>query len=997
MKKALLIFAGIFAFILLALAVLPIIFKDKILERVDQELAATVNAQLYYDYDNISLSFFRRFPHVSASIQEFGIVGNPPFQYDTLVHINRLQVDFNVWSVIFADYPELKGVHLDGGSLYVRVLEDGQANYDITFPSEEPTTESNFQIGIDLIEVNDFNLIYDDRQLDFFMALAQIEMEGKGNFTSDVYDLPLKLETRIADVTYEGTSYLSNKIFKGDTEMHIDMNSMKFSFGDGDFALNDFNFDLDGYIAMPEDPITFDLEFKGQDNTFRSILSLLPGMYTENFSNLRTSGTMDFHGFFRGIYDEDRFPAFDIMLQVEDGMFQYPDLPRPVSDIFVDMHVVNETDNLDNTSINIPVFKMNFGNNPVSGRLALANLVTYDIDGALSGKINLEELTSIFPIENLTLRGALDINAVAQGRYDSITEIIPTIDAKVILANGYIKSAEYPAPIENLNVNTTIQNNTGRMNDFIVNLSQFGFILEGEEVSGRLRVNDFAKLNWDAALKGTVDVGKMLAIFPMEGIIMEGKILADIDSKGSYEDVEAERFNRLDTRGTMQVRDFYFTSNDLPQGVRIHQASAAFTPERINLTAFDSRIGQSPVQATGFLSNYLNYVLKENESLKGQLNLNSSRFNVNEWMVTSDTQDTTALSVIELPKNIDFTMNVAANRVVYDNLTLDDVKGSLTLQNGILGFRDASMRALGGLIVMNGSYNPTDITAPAFDFKLKLENLSIPKAFESFNTVQALMPVARHMNGNFNTTLDFSGLLGADMMPILSSLDGSGIIRVVEAAFENSSLLQGITSLTKLRDTNTIQFRNVAIPIAINDGVMDVKPFDVRLWDYQANIQGSTGFDGTINYLINMDVPAAQFGSQANNLLSAISGTPASGSTVIPLAINMTGSYNSPRFGLAGGNSIEALLTNALRSRVDSERENLQEQATQQFKAAEDSIKRELKTRAEVAQDSAKREAERRVEETKSKVVDEAKGAVRGLLQRPRPPVRQDTTQIQNQ
>lgn len=994
MKKTILIIFGIFAFLLISLVALPFIFKDKIIERIDREIDSSVNARVYYDLSKISLSVFKRFPHVSATIGDFGIIGNPPFQNDTLVHVDRLQVDFNLRSVIFGDYPTLSGIHLDGGSILVKVLEDGRANYDITFPSEEESTsESNVRIGIDLIEINDLDFIYDDRELKFFMALGAIDVLGRGDFTLDQYDLPISMNAVIASLSYEGTEYLSKKYFSGNTLVEVDMEQMKFGFRDGDFKLNDFGFDLDGFVALPEEAIEFDMTFGAKDNSFKSLLSLVPGMYSESFQGLKTSGTMDFKGNFKGLYDESRFPSFDITLAVNDGMFQYPDLPRPVSDVNIDMRILNETEDLANTSVNISKFNMNFGSNPLSGRFMLANLKTYDIDALLKGKLNLEELTSIFPIDGMTLRGILDVDAKAKGRYDSIREIIPTIDARFLLSNAYIKNQEYPAAIEELNVRATVLNPSGKMNDFEVDLSQFGFLLENEKLEGRLKIKDLNILNWDGALNGSIDLGKMLAIFPQEDMIAEGKIKADLSSKGSYKDVEEGRYNRLDNRGNLGIEKLFFSSLDFPQGIRIHEAKADFSPDRINLGKFDSRVGESPLQASGFLSNYMNYIFKENETLRGQLVLNSSKFNVNEWMTESESTESTELSVIELPKNIDFTMSMTAAEVLYDNLRLREVKGNMVLRDGVLRFSDASMKMLEGLVSMNGTYDPRNLLEPKFDFGLNINGLSIPRAFDAFNTVKAFAPIAQHTNGNFNSTLNFSGTLGQDMMPILSSLNAKGLFRITEASFNNPALVQSITSLTRLQDSDAWQFRNLNIPFEINNGIMDVRPFDVRLWDYQANVQGSTGFDGSINYLINMQVPAGKLGSQANALLATISGTQADASTLIPVALNLGGTYSSPKISLAGGNSMEALLTSALKSRVSAEKENLQEMVTQQYKAAEDSLKRELKAKSESLQDSLKRELEQRSTETRDKAVDEAKNLIRGVIGRPRQqPAKPDTT-----
>ncbi|MEP0712337.1 MAG: AsmA family protein, partial [Algoriphagus sp.] len=487
MKKTLIIILGVFIFLIAAAVAIPFIFKDKIVARIDQEIAQSVNAKVIYDVDNVSLSLFRRFPNVSARIKDFDIVGNAPFDKDTLVSLQELAIDLNLKSVLFDDYPTLTGVHLNGGNLYIKVLEDGTANYDLTFPSEdtaEDTTSSNFQIGVDEIQISNLNVVYDDRQLDFFMALGGINAEGSGDFTADVYDLPIELEALIADVSYEDVSYLTNKTFKGETLLNIDLGKMIFTLGEGNFQLNDFFFDLQGYLAMPSDDIEMDISIKGLDNEFKSILSLVPGIYSESFSSLKTSGTMDFNGKIKGIYNETKIPAFDISLKIADGMFQYPDLPKPVKNVNLDLQAKNETDNLDNTSISIPTFNLDFGSNPISGKLYLSDLVSYTIDAALKGKLNLEELTSIFPIEGIALKGNLDIDATAKGRYDSTAGIIPAIDAKMLLANGYVKSTDYPAPIEKLNVNASIQNPSGNMTDFLVNLSQFGFELEGEAING---------------------------------------------------------------------------------------------------------------------------------------------------------------------------------------------------------------------------------------------------------------------------------------------------------------------------------------------------------------------------------------------------------------------------------------------------------------------------------------------------------------------------------
>src|SRR5690606_41104018 len=54
----------------------------------------------------------------------------------------------------------------------------------------------------------------------------------------------------------------------------------------------------------------------------------------------------------------------------------------------------------------------------------------------------------IFPMEGLTMRGNYAVDLKAKGVYDRLKNTIPAIEAAMSLANGYVKSSEFPIPME---------------------------------------------------------------------------------------------------------------------------------------------------------------------------------------------------------------------------------------------------------------------------------------------------------------------------------------------------------------------------------------------------------------------------------------------------------------------------------------------------------------------------------------------------------------------
>ena len=70
------------------------------------------------------------------------------------------------------------------------------------------------------------------------------------------------------------------------------------------------------------------------------------------------------------------------------------------------------------------------------------------LDGNVKANVNLEEMTKVMPIQDLTLRGALAVDASAKGTYSKTQ--MPVMQAALNLTNGYVKSKDFPAPIEKL-------------------------------------------------------------------------------------------------------------------------------------------------------------------------------------------------------------------------------------------------------------------------------------------------------------------------------------------------------------------------------------------------------------------------------------------------------------------------------------------------------------------------------------------------------------------
>ncbi len=121
------------------------------------------------------------------------------------------------------------------------------------------------------------------------------------------------------------------------------------------------------------------------------------------------------------------------------------------------------------------------------------------------------------------------------------------------------------------------------MAETIIAVRDLSMMMDGERFTADLLLQNLDDYNWDLKAKGGIDLEKMTNVFPVDGMSLAGKLKADIETKGKYSDLEAERYDRLPTSGTASLADFKYTAKDLPYAVTVSQASVVFDPKKIDV------------------------------------------------------------------------------------------------------------------------------------------------------------------------------------------------------------------------------------------------------------------------------------------------------------------------------------------------------------------------------------------------------------------------------
>jgi uncharacterized protein involved in outer membrane biogenesis/vacuolar-type H+-ATPase subunit H len=491
----------VFVLLLAALILIPVIFKDDVVQIVSREVNENLDARV--EFGDFSMSLLSNFPDFSFSIEQAHVIGINDFEGDTLVSIGALDLTIDLESIVL--------------DLQARMLRDGTANWDIAKESgkeelkEEKTdvetsVDLPYAISLKKLKVNYSNVLYVNEQDDIRVDLRDLNFSLSGDFAKGF--TTLKTGAAIGAATLEmGTIKYLNKtevVFSADID--ADLTKAEYTLKDNELRLNQLLLEWNGSIVMPESGPDLNIRFSAKQTEVKNILSLIPVVYTRDFEHIQAAGKLALDGYVNGSYQEDQLPAFGVKLTVEDGRFKYPDLPKSADNIGVMLNVTNPGGDIDKTLIAIHKFHVEIAENPVDARLVIKTPVSDpEIHCLVEGKVDLNSIGDVIPLEEgEKITGLITSNIKVSGRVSAIEkeeyDKFQAVGGLTIKGMQY-RSSDFPGGI-------TIQNAVLRFSPRYVDLTSLECKIGKSDIKASGKVENFIQYAMmdDAVLEGRAEL-----------------------------------------------------------------------------------------------------------------------------------------------------------------------------------------------------------------------------------------------------------------------------------------------------------------------------------------------------------------------------------------------------------------------------------------------------------------------------------------------------------
>ena len=789
MKKALKIIGIVLLVIVVILVAAPFLFESQIKDYVRKTANESVDAQV--EFSDISLSFFRSFPQATVVIENFSVINNEPFKGDTLAIGEEAQLEMSIKELFKgADEPKiLDNIKVNNTYLNIKVDSLGNANYDIaiedTTATAKDSASTGFSFDLKHYEINNSRVKYLDEGQKLLLDVEELHHEGTGDFSLAESELDTK-SNALVSLDYDGTNYLNRNKVSLDAVIQMDLENMRYTFLENEAMINQLPLTFEGFVQVNEDNNEIDLSFQTPSSDFKNFLAVIPATYAKNIENVETSGDFIVNGKIQGIVDETYIPKMDIKVGSDNASFKYPDLPKSVQDINIDLQILNETGILEDTYLTFDNVTFRIDQDRFATNGSIKNLMgNMLVDMALQGTLNLANLDQAYPLElEQDLNGILtadvttqfDMNSIEKEQYQNVKS-----NGTASIKNFSYKSPEIPNEVKIANARLNFNQGNVRVPELKLTTGQtditasgnienlIGFLFTDQKLKGSFNVdsNVFAINDFMIAETGTEETTSQSST-PTTSEAVKIPSFLDTELAFNVNTVIYDNLELKNAKGTIILRDETATLQNITTdifGGNINLAGNVSTKGSTptfdmdlalnSLNIAESFTSLKMLQALAPVAKALEGKLQTNLQLAGNLNedltpqLSTLAGNALAEILTADIDPEKLPLLSSLDQQLNF--------IDLNDIDLDKLKTRLTFKDGMVQIEPFNFNVKGVDVQVSGSHG--------FDMNMDYTlNLDVPAKMLGSQVGSALSQLSGDELQNMTVALPI-GLQGTFQNP----------------------------------------------------------------------------------------------------------------------------------------------------------------------------------------------------------------------------------------
>jgi uncharacterized protein involved in outer membrane biogenesis len=502
-----------------------------------------------------------------------------------------------------------------------------------------------------------------------------------------------------------------------------------------------------------------------------------------------------------------------------------------------------------------------------------------------------------------------------------VTGLVSSTDAQV-------RYSSLPKPITNISIVADFTK-TAKKQEFRV--TKFSANLGANPVSATLTVVNFDDPSMNLSLNASLNLAEVKDYYPLEeGTELSGQLKADVKVSGRINDPKTRK-----SSGVLDLKSVGAKTEGSANPVRNLNGTITFNDQTIDAKKVTMMVGKSDFDIAFTLRNYLGIFSDDEGDVKptATLRLNSNHLLTADLTSEDNGKKTDGKGNAQQGGGLPFpgvSMEISASigTLTMERFELRNVRAAMSIADGIVTLRNFSGNVYNGSVATKGTLDMRDPKETPFDLTLEMNNMDVHQFLPEFTSFGS------RLYGNLTMTTGVQGALDDTLGLIPQTLNGGGNVQMKSGKVDGVKMNQALAGMLSLPDLSVVNFKDWQNSFTIANGRLVLKDLKIAALNSDYTINGSMGFDGSIDYAMTLLLPpetsskiklpgVTGFAGQAVDLFKDPSGR-------IRLDFAVTGTSDSPKVSL----------------NTDAAQKKAEDLAKQKLEAEKKKLEDELKKKA---------------------------------------------------
>lgn len=342
---------------------------------------------------------------------------------------------------------------------------------------------------------------------------------------------------------------------------------------------------------------------------------------------------------------------------------------------------------------------------------------------------------------------------------------------------------------------------------------------------------------------------------------------------------------RWDVSGELKAKRGRVFTPYFPLRNTVSDVNCKFSLDTISITDTRYKVGQTDFTINGSITNLRRALTSRRHSpLNVELQLKSDTIQVNELTraifaggaysagasrsdvallmsddvseeqldKAMDAEQDTISGPLLIPTNIDATLNVTADNIVYADMLLHKFQGDIKMHDGALNLNELSAHTDIGSVELTALYTAPNVQNMEFGFGMDVNDFHIGKFINLFPTIDSVMPMLSQMDGIVNAqiaaTTQVDSLMNIDLPTLRAAVKIEGDSLVLLDADTFKTLSKWL--LFKEKKRNMID--HMAVEMVVDNSQLQLYPFMFDIDRYRLGVMGRNDMALNLDYHISV-------------------------------------------------------------------------------------------------------------------------------------------------